>query len=348
MARKYNIENLIGNLSDKENFVEPEKVPNLYPDDTRVDISGDAKEQSILDIDIRCLKDNPNNHFAPLSEEAWEEFKGSIKEMGILTPLIVRKAEQEGFYEILAGHNRKNAAKEIGFTKLPCIVVEADDVEASVIVGVTNKQRENTTEIEWAWCYRTTYEAMKKGVGRPSKINVPTVGTLNSDDEDKCTHHGNILNNNKRTIDIVAEKYGVGKNTIARKIRLAYLVPQLANLYLSKKINQQQAIELSYLKDILQYNVVMAITEKNCTMTNELAKLLREEAENAEKEGRDFGISDIFRISKDDTLEKEVKRPKRYKVDESLFPVKLKKGMREQYIMKALEYIKEKGIEIEV
>ena len=55
MARKYNIENLIGNLSDKENFVEfvePEKVPNLYPDDTRVDISGDAKEQSILDIDI--------------------------------------------------------------------------------------------------------------------------------------------------------------------------------------------------------------------------------------------------------------------------------------------------------
>lgn len=136
MARKYNIENLIGNLSDKENFVEPEKVPNLYPDDTRVDISGDAKEQSILDIDIRCLKDNPNNHFAPLSEEAWEEFKGSIKEMGILTPLIVRKAEQEGFYEILAGHNRKNAAKEIGLTKLPCIVVEADDVEASVIVGV--------------------------------------------------------------------------------------------------------------------------------------------------------------------------------------------------------------------
>lgn len=333
MARKYNIENLIGNLSDKENFVEfvePEKVPNLYPDDTRVDISGDAKEQSILDIDIRCLKDNPNNHFAPLSEEAWEEFKGSIKEMGILTPLIVRKAEQEGFYEILAGHNRKNAAKEIRLTKLPCIVVEADDVEASVIVGVTNKQRENTTEIEWAWCYRTTYEAIKKSVGRPTK--------------DKLSHNETIL----RTDEIVAEKYGISRPTLQRKIRLAYLVPQLANLYLSKKINQQQAIELSYLRDILQYNVVMAITEKNCTMTNELAKLLREEAENAEKEGRDFGISDIFRISKDDTLEKEVKRPKRYKVDESLFPVKLKKGMREQYIMKALEYIKEKGIEIEV
>ena len=304
MARKYNIENLIGNLSDKENFVEfvePEKVPNLYPDDTRVDISGDAKEQSILDIDIRCLKDNPNNHFAPLSEEAWEEFKGSIKEMGILTPLIVRKAEQEGFYEILAGHNRKNAAKEIRLTKLPCIVVEADDVEASVIVGVTNKQRENTTEIEWAWCYRTTYEAIKKSVGRPTK--------------DKLSHNETIL----RTDEIVAEKYGINRPTLQRKIRLAYLVPQLANLYLSKKINQQQAIELSYLRDILQYNVVMAITEKNCTMTNELAKLLREEAENAEKEGRDFGISDIFRISKDDTLEKEVKHPKRYKVENASF-----------------------------
>ena len=67
--------------------------------------------------------------------------------MEILTPLIVRKAEQERFYEILADHNRKNAAKEIRLTKLPCIVVEADDVEVSVIVGVTSKQRENTTEI---------------------------------------------------------------------------------------------------------------------------------------------------------------------------------------------------------
>lgn len=340
---KYNLDNIMGNMGKREAPL------NYYPDDTRVDISGSVRDQekSVVYLDIRTLVDNPNNHFSKMEGEDWEEFLGSIKEVGILTPLIVRE-KGEGIYEILAGHNRKNAAKEIGIDKLPCLIAEADDVTASVIVAVTNKQRENTTEIEWAWAYRNTYEALKKGVGRQSKINVPTVGTLNNDDENKCTHDGNILNNYRRTIDIVAEKYGVGKNTIHRKIRLAYLVPQLANLYLSKKINQQQAIELSYLKDILQYNIVMAITEKNCTMTNELAKLLRDEAEKAEKEGRDFGISDIFRISKDDTLEREVKRPKKYKVDESLFPVKLKKEMREQYIMKALEYIKEKGIEIDV
>lgn len=345
MARKYNVENLMGNMVDREKIVEPDKIPNLYPDDTRIDISGDAKEQNIVDIDIRCLKDNPNNHFSKMDGEAWEEFTGSIKEMGVITPLIIRKAEEDGFYEILAGHNRKNAALEIGLTKLPCIIVEADDVEASVIVAVTNKQRENTTEIEWAWCYRTTYEALKKQGQRSDLTYGHSDHKLNIFSESGGGHSDH---EQKKTSEILAEKYGVGEKTIRRKIRLAYLVPQLANLYLSKKINQQQAIELSYLKDILQYNVVMSITEKNCTMTNELAKLLREEAESAESEGRDFGISDIFRISKDDTLEKEVKRPKRYKVDESLFPDKLKKGMREQYIMKALEYIKEKGIEIEV
>lgn len=323
---KYNLDNIMGNMGKREAPL------NYYPDDTRVDISGSVRDQekSVVYLDIRTLVDNPNNHFSKMEGEDWEEFLGSIKEVGILTPLIVRE-KGEGIYEILAGHNRKNAANEIGIDKLPCLIVEADDVTASVIVAVTNKQRENTTEIEWAWAYRSTYEALKRSAGRPSTEN--------------SGHSDHYL---KKTSEILAEKYGVGEKTIRRKIRLAYLVPQLANLYLSKKINQQQAIELSYLKDILQYNIVMAITEKNCTMTNELAKLLRDEAEKAEKEGRDFGISDIFRISKDDTLEREVKRPKKYKVDESLFPVKLKKEMREQYIMKALEYIKEKGIEIEV
>lgn len=338
---KYNLDNIMGNMGKREAPL------NYYPDDTRVDISGSVRDQekSVVYLDIRTLVDNPNNHFSKMEGEDWEEFLGSIKEVGILTPLIVRE-KGEGIYEILAGHNRKNAAKEIGMDKLPCLIAEADDVTASVIVAVTNKQRENTTEIEWAWAYRNTYEALKKGVGRPKVNNGDSVSPLDAVERNEDSV--SPFSESKRTIEILAEKYGVSYKTLRRKIRLAYLVPQLANLYLSKKINQQQAIELSYLKDILQYNIVMAITEKNCTMTNELAKLLRDEAEKAEKEGRDFGISDIFRISKDDTFEREVKRPKKYKVDESLFPVKLKKEMREQYIMKALEYIKEKGIEIEV
>ena len=329
---KYNLDNIMGNMGKREAPL------NYYPDDTRVDISGSVRDQekSVVYLDIRTLVDNPNNHFSKMEGEDWEEFLGSIKEVGILTPLIVRE-KGEGIYEILAGHNRKNAAKEIGIDKLPCLIAEADDVTASVIVAVTNKQRENTTEIEWAWAYRNTYEALKKD----KNTNLKNVGNSSFLSSAQSEH-------SIKTVDILAEKYGISRPTMQRKIRLAYLVPQLANLYLSKKINQQQAIELSYLEDILQYNVVMAITEKNCTMTNELAKLLRDEAEKAEKEGRDFGISDIFKISKDDTLEREVKRPKKYKVDESLFPVKLKKEMREQYIMKALEYIKEKGIEIEV
>lgn len=337
---KYNLDNIMGNMGKREAPL------NYYPDDTRVDISGSVRDQekSVVYLDIRTLVDNPNNHFSKMEGEDWEEFLGSIKEVGILTPLIVRE-KGEGIYEILAGHNRKNAAKEIGIDKLPCLIAEADDVTASVIVAVTNKQRENTTEIEWAWAYRNTYEALKKDKNTNLK-NVGNSSFLSS------SHSGNSINeqeeNSRRTIDIVAEKYGVGKNTIHRKIRLAYLVPQLSSLYLKKKINQQQAIELSYLEDILQYNVVMAITEKNCTMTNELAKLLRQEAEKAKNEGREFGISDIFRISKGDTPKKEVKRPIRYKVDESLFPAELKKKRREQYITKALEYIKENEIKIEI
>ena len=323
---KYNLDNIMEKVSKREEPL------NYYPDDTRVDISGSGsnEDKSVVYLDIRTLIDNPNNHFSKMDGETWEEFVGSIKELGILTPLIVRDRE-DGNYEILAGHNRKNAAMEIGLDKLPCLIVDADDVEASVIVAVTNKQRENTTDIEWAWCYRTTYEALKRTAGRHSIEN--------------CDHSGHNL----RTVDIVAEKYGIGRNTLQRKMRLAYLIPQLAGLYLDKKITQAQAVDLSYLNMVQQANVVMGVSEYNYKMTNEIAKELRARAEASEDAGEDFNIDEIFDLLKNESEPViKTKRVKKYEVDESLFPINLKKGVREAYITKALEYIRDNEIEIEI
>lgn len=112
-----------------------EEATSLYP-----------KKDMVENIEVEKLLDNPNNRFHKIEGEKWEEFLGSIKEHGIQVPLIVRPVGTN--YEIIAGHNRKRGAIESGIVKVPCLVKDIDDVEASVLVAITNSQRENTTEIE--------------------------------------------------------------------------------------------------------------------------------------------------------------------------------------------------------
>ena len=181
-----------------------EEAPSLYP-----------KKDMVENIEVEKLLDNPNNRFHKIEGEKWEEFLGSIKEHGIQVPLIVRPVGTN--YEIIAGHNRKRGAIESGIVKVPCLVKDIDDVEASVLVAITNSQRENTTEIEWGWAYRNTYELLKRPSGERTDLTCPHEGNrLENETDLTCPHEGNRLEKGKKTVDIVAEKYGVGKNTVHR------------------------------------------------------------------------------------------------------------------------------------
>ena len=281
---------------------------------------------------IELFDDNPNNHWHRISGEKWEEFVSSIREVGILTPLIVRR-KQEGRFEILAGHNRKHGAIEAGLTELPYMVMDVDDVKASVIMAVTNDQREGTSDLEWGWAYRNTYETLKRSAGRPKEdadgkageIIIPSVGTIPK---------------GIRTVEVVARMYGVGRGTVERKIRLTYLVEPLYDICTKKGYTQKVLNDLSYLPEPEQLAVAQMISGASIIVTEETAKMLREKMKE-----HAVSIEEIRACcTSEDVPEKAPDRRRKYYVDEVLFPEHIKKNQRENYIICALEYIREHQI----
>ena len=299
----------------------------------------------VREYDISRLEDNQHNHFSSMSGEQWDEFVGSIREFGIVSPLIIRpKPGSSGKYEILAGHNRRKGAEEAGLTSVPCIEIEADDVNASLLLGITNRQREKVSDLEWGWTYRTTLEALKQQTGGSRSKAAEGSGSI-------------------RSIDIVAAKYGVSRRTAQRKIRLTYLVPQLYAL--GKKLNYSQKllVDLSYLPPALQTNVAQAVVIEGVSMNEHLAEELRRESLKQE-----LTIDDVMRICRgqgkqteqiglsrhrgedretpieDNKTDGTMSRPRKYAVSDALFPDSIREEERENYIAAALRYIRDQGL----
>ena len=286
----------------------------------------------VREYDISLLDDSENNHFSRMDGERREEFIESVRRYGVLTPLIIRP--KDGRYEILAGHNRKYAAMAAGLHSVPCIELMLSDVDATVVIGVTNHQREKTTDLEWGWTYRATMEAML--AGRCSE-GTEEAGT------DSARFPG------ERTAEAVARKYGTSTRTVQRKIRLTYLVPQLYGLCVQRGYPQSLMILLSYLDRITQVNVTQAAVIEGIELNAEIAEKLREREKEREKEtGREdhaLDIDEIIGICRE-AGNRIVKssRPRRYEVDESLFPEGLNFLQKQEYINRALEYARGKRI----
>lgn len=300
-----------------------EEATSLYP-----------KKDMVENIEVEKLLDNPNNRFHKIEGEKWEEFLGSIKEHGIQVPLIVRPVGTN--YEIIAGHNRKRGAIESGIVKVPCLVKDIDDVEASVLVAITNSQRENTTEIEWGWAYRNTYELLKRPSGERTDLT--------------CDHEGHRLDDGKKTVDIVAEKYGVGSTTIKRKIRLTYLIKQIYDYCKSKKVNQDVMVELSYLTEETQFKIMSCFMDYEVEITKEFVKVVR--SIEKEKDGN-VDIDDLYNLCevKNKNAEKNKLRDKviKYELPDGILPKNINannKKQVEEYILKALTYVLENQIEL--
>ena len=167
--------------------------------------------------------------FKVLDDELMEQTVESIRQIGIVSPLIVR-SDPEGGYEILSGHRRLHAAELAGLETVPVIVKEMDDDAAVIFMVDSNLQRENILPSERAFSYKMKLEAMRRTAGRPSKENVSQVGTQ------------------KRSDQIMAEEIGESRNQIQRFIRLTNLIPEILAMVDEKKIAFNPAVELSYLK----------------------------------------------------------------------------------------------------
>lgn len=186
-----------------------------------------AKEQR-TEMPLSDLHSFEGHHFKVLDDELMEQTVESIKQIGVVSPLIVRP-DPEGGYEILSGHRRLHAAQLAGLETVPVIVKEMDDDAAIIFMVDSNLQRENILPSERAFSYKMKLEAMKHQ-GERGDLNSAQVGPKSW------------------AAQIVAEEAGDSKSQVKRFIRLINLIPEILDMVDEKKIAFNPAVELSYLK----------------------------------------------------------------------------------------------------
>ena len=185
------------------------------------------------EIELGRIHSFPNHPFKVLDDEKMDTLVESIRENGILNPVIVRP-DQNGDYEMISGHRRLHAAGIVGLNKVPAIVKEMSDDEAIIKMVDANIQREEILPSEKAYAYKMKLEAMKRAAGRPTKENACQSGThLRSDQE-------------------LASQVGESARSIQRYIRLTYLVPELLEMIDLKKLQFVMAVDISYFDEQIQ------------------------------------------------------------------------------------------------
>ena len=203
------------------------------------------EKEKVVMIPISSIDDFPNHPFQVRDDEEMELLANSISSNGVLNPVILR-ANGERF-EIIAGHRRKYACAKIGVAEVPAIVREMTREEAIVEMVDSNLHREHILPSEKAKAYKMKMDAMKKRAGRPSKENLtPVVSNL-------------------RTDEIIGEESGESREQVRRYIRLNDLVPELLKMVDEGRIALRPAVELSYLTEDEQMDLLETIESEDCT-----------------------------------------------------------------------------------
>ena len=211
--------------------------------------------ENIKEVELSKLLPFPDHPFRVLEDESMREMAESIREYGVLIPLVVRPVE-EGQYEIISGHRRKYACEMIGMETVPVIVRELDR-DASIIMMVdSNLQRENILPSERAAAYKMKLEAIKRQGQRNDLTSVQVAPKLST--------------------EIIGEDEGVSKDTIKRYIRLTELSPELQQMVDEKKIAMTPAVEISYLKPEEQKLLVETIESEQATPSLSQAKRMKQ------------------------------------------------------------------------
>ena len=198
------------------------------------------KAEKVEEINISSIKDFPNHPFKVINDEKMQEMVKSVKEYGVILPVIVRPKE-DGTYEMISGHRRKRACELAGIKQIRCIVKDLTDDEATILMVDSNIQREEILPSEKAFAYKLKLEAMKHQGKRidleENETSTPVVSKL-------------------RTDEILGEEVGESRENIRRYIRLTYLIPELLEEVDNKRIAFRPAVELSYLEEDYQYVVL--------------------------------------------------------------------------------------------
>lgn len=216
------------------------KLPKLDDLFTTQEERDYAVAEKVQEINISDISDFPEHPFKVNDDDKMKEMVKSVKEYGVILPVIVRPKEN-GTYEMISGHRRKRACELAGVKQIRCIVKNLSDDEATILMVDSNIQREEILPSEKAFAYKMKLNAMKhqgKNMDlEENETSAPVVQKLTSR-------------------EILGEEVGESRENIRRYIRLTELIPELLEEVDNKRIAFRPAVELSYLSDENQYVVL--------------------------------------------------------------------------------------------
>ena len=273
----------------------------------------EEKLSKIRDIPLTEIDDFPDHPFKVRDDEDMAQLIESIKERGVITPATVRQKE-DGRYELISGHRRKRACELAGFDTFRCEVVELNRDEATILMVESNYQRSQILPSEKAYAYKMRLEAMKRQAGRPSKDNLVPVGQNFSREE-------------------LATQSGESQTQIQRYIRLTNLVPELLDYVDEGRIKMRPAVELSFLDEDSQRDVVDEIDLNDATPSHDQTIRMRKFFEEGKLTTE--AIQAIMSEEKPNQREKIVLRGDRVR---QLIPKNIPISQTEDFVCKALEH----------
>lgn len=276
----------------------------------------DAKLSKIRDIPLSEIDDFPNHPFQVRDDEDMLQLVESIKDRGVITPATVRQKE-DGRYELVSGHRRKRASEIAGFDTLRCEVVDLTREEATILMVESNFQRSQILPSEKAFAYKMRLEALNRQ-GKRTDLTSDPAGPKSV---------------KTRSNDELSAETGDSTTQIKRYIRLTNLVPELLEFVDEGRMKMRPAVELSYLDEDCQRDIVDEIDLNDATpshaQTIKMRKFFDEGKLTTEV------ISSIMAEDKPNQKEKIVLRGDRVR---QLIPKNIPVSQTEDYVCKALEH----------
>jgi len=279
-----------------------------------------AKNEKVSLVSISLVDDFPEHPFMVKDDESMEQLIHSIEMNGILNPIIARKKE-DGRYEVVSGHRRKHACSRLGISDIPVIVRELTRDEAVIEMVDSNLQREYILPSEKARAYKMKMDAMKRQGKRTDLTSNPLGGKLKG----------------LETAEIIGADAGESANQVRRYVRLNELTPELLEFVDEGKIGLRPAVEISYLQEEEQRDLVDFIDTEG-TFPSHAQTIRMKELSREGKLDTDT-INDIMREQKGnqkDRLKIPVERLRKY------FPSDASPNQMEETIIKALEFYRKR------
>ena len=271
------------------------------------------KKQDFKVLKTKDLYPFPDNPFHVAEDETLSELAESIKEFGIVTPIITRPKEDGNGYEVIAGQRRVRASELAGINTIPAFVLPLDRDRAIITLVDSNLQRENILPSERAFAYKMKSEAMKRQGFRTDLTSSQVVTKLRTDDK-------------------VAQGFGVGRMTVQSFIRLTELIPPILQMVDEGKIALTPAVELSFLKKDEQENLFATMESEEATPSLSQAQRMKQLSQSGRLDmDTIFAIMTEEKGNQKETLKINTSKLKKY------FPKNTTPKQMEETIIKLLE-----------